>query len=197
MDHIAEFGVAAHWKYKDPKKIKEDDSKEYKWMHELLDLMNQSNTQDELIENFKIKLFQDSIYVFSPKGDVIELPKNSTPIDFAYSIHSEIGDKCVAAKINSNLQPLKSLLKNGDQVEILTSDDSQPSPLWERFAATSKVKSQIRRFIRSKKRNEHIKFGKEILVNAFMNEEIEFSYSAINKILKKNRILKNLMIYLN
>ena len=185
MDHIAEFGVAAHWKYKDPKKIKEDDSKEYKWMHELLDLMNQSNTQDELIENFKIKLFQDSIYVFSPKGDVIELPKNSTPIDFAYSIHSEIGDKCVAAKINSNLQPLKSLLKNGDQVEILTSDDSQPSPLWERFAATSKVKSQIRRFIRSKKRNEHIKFGKEILVNAFMNEEIEFSYSAINKILKK------------
>ena len=185
MDQIAEYGVAAHWKYKDPKQIKEKESKEYKWMHELLDLMNQSNSQDELIENSKIKLFEDNIYVFSPKGDVIELPKNSTPIDFAYSIHSEIGDKCVAAKINSNLQPLKSLLKNGDQVEILTSDDSQPSPLWERFAATSKVKSQIRRFIRSKKRNEHIKFGKEILVNAFMNEEIEFSYSAINKILKK------------
>ena len=184
MDQIAEYGVAAHWKYKDPKQIKEKESKEYKWMHELLDLMNQSNSQDELIENSKIKLFEDNIYVFSPKGDVIELPKNSTPIDFAYSIHSEIGDKCVASKINGNLQPLKSKLKNGDQVEILTSDDSQPSPLWERFVATPKVKSQIRRFMRSKKKDEHIIFGKEILINAFKNEGIEFSYDAIKKILK-------------
>jgi len=184
MNQIAEFGVAAHWKYKDPKKIKENESREYKWMHELLDLMNQSSNQDELIENSKIKLFQDSIYVFTPKGDVIELPKNSTPVDFAYSIHSEIGDKCVAAKINENLQPLKSILKNGDQVEILTSIDSQPSPLWERFVATSKVKSQIRRFMRSKKRQEYIIFGKEILINAFKKENIEFSNSAINKVLK-------------
>ena len=184
MDQIAEYGVAAHWKYKDPKKIKEKESKEYKWMYELLDLMNQSNNQDELIENSKIKLFEDNIYVFSPKGDVIELPKNSTPIDFAYSIHSEIGDKCVAAKINGNLQPLKSKLKNGDQVEILTSNDSQPSPLWERFVATPKVKSQIRRFMRSKKKDEYIIFGKEILINAFKKEGIEFSYDAIKKILK-------------
>ncbi len=100
---------------------------------------------------------------------------------FAYSIHSEIGDKCVAAKINGNLQPLKSILKNGDQVEILTSDDSQPSPLWERFVATPKVKSQIRRFMRSKKKDEYIIFGKEILINAFKNEGIEFSYDAIKK----------------
>ena len=184
MDQIAEFGVAAHWKYKDPKKIKEIDSKEYRWMHELLDLMNQSNNQDELIENSKIKLFQDNIYVFSPKGDVVELPKNSTPVDFAYSIHSEVGDKCVASKINGKLQPLKSILKNGDQVEILTSKESQPSPLWEMFAATSKVKSQIRKFMRSKKRDEYIIFGKEILINAFKNEEIDFSISAIKKILK-------------
>ena len=184
MDQIAEFGVAAHWKYKDPKKIKENDSKEYKWMYDLLDLMNHSNNQDELIENSKIKLFEDNIYVFSPKGDIIELPKNSTPVDFAYSIHSEIGDKCVASKINAKLQPLKSLLKNGDQVEILTSKESQPSPLWERFVATSKVKSQIRRFIRSKKRDEYIVFGKDILISAFKNEDIEFSLVAINKILK-------------
>ena len=184
MDQIAEYGVAAHWKYKDPKEIKEKESKEYKWMHELLDLMNQSNTQDELIENSKIKLFEDNIYVFSPKGDVIELPKNSTPVDFAYYIHSEIGDKCVAAKINGNLQPLKSILKNGDQVEILTSSESQPSPLWERFVATSKVKSQVRRFMRSKKKDEHIIFGKEILINAFKKEEIDFSNDAIEKVLK-------------
>ena len=185
MDQIAEFGVAAHWKYKDPKKIKANDTKEYKWMHELVDIMNQSTSQDELIENSKIKLFNDSIYVFSPKGDITELPKNSTPIDFAYSIHSEIGDKCVASKINGNLQPLKSKLNNGDQVEILTSKESQPSPLWARFAATSKVKSQIRRFIRSKKKDEYILFGKEILLNAFKTEDIEFSSNAINKILQK------------
>ena len=183
MDQIAEYGVAAHWKYKDPKQIKSNDTKEYKWMHELLDLMNQSNNQDELIENSKIKLFQDSIYVFSPKGDLIELPKNATPVDFAYSIHSEVGDKCVASKINGNLQPLKSILNNGDQVEILTSKDSQPSPLWERFAVTSRVKSQIRKFMRSKKRDEHTIFGKEILINTFKKEGIDFSNKAIDKVL--------------
>jgi GTP pyrophosphokinase len=184
MNQIAEFGVAAHWKYKDPKEIKERDTKEYRWMHELLDLMNSSSSQDELIENSKIKLFEDNIYVFSPKGDVLELPKNATPIDFAYSIHSEVGDKCVASKINGKLQPLKSILKNGDQIEIFTSDDSQPSPLWERFAVTSKVKSQIRKFMRSKKKEEYEIFGKEILMNAFKKENIEFSDSAINNILK-------------
>ena len=160
-----------------------------------LDIMNQSSNQDELIENSKINLFEDSIYVFSPKGDVVELPKNSTSIDFAYSIHSEIGDKCVASKINGNLQPLKSILKNGDQVEILTSNESQPSPLWERFVTTSKVKSQIRRFMRSKKRDEHIVFGKEILINSFKKEDIEFSESAINKILKNFNCKKNDDIY--
>ena len=184
MNQIAEFGVAAHWKYKDPKKIKENDSKEYKWMHELLEQMNQSTNQDELIENSKIQLFEDSIFVFSPKGDVIELPKNSTSIDFAYAIHSEIGDKCVGSKINGNSQPLKSILKNGDQVEILTSKESQPSPLWERFATTSRVKSQIRRFLRSKKREEHIIFGKEILINSFKKEGIDFSLSVIKKVVK-------------
>ena len=140
MDQIADFGVAAHWKYKDPKSIKEKDTKEYKWMHDLIDLMNSSLSQDELIENSKISVFNDQIYVFTPKGDLIELPVNSTPIDFAYSIHSQIGDKCVGAKINEKLQPLKTRLNNGDQIEIITSEESQPSPLWERFAATSKVK---------------------------------------------------------
>ena len=96
MNQIAEFGVAAHWKYKDPKKIKEKDTKEYKWMHDLVDLMNNSTSQDELLENSKIQVFQDDIYVFTPKGDVIELPKNSTTIDFAYAIHSEVGDKCLS-----------------------------------------------------------------------------------------------------
>ncbi len=184
MEQIADFGVAAHWKYKDPKIIKEKDTKEYKWMHDLLDLMNNSTNQDELIENSKIQLFRDHIYVFTPKGDVIELPKNATPIDFAYAIHSEVGDKCAAAKINEKSQPLKTVLKNGDQIEIITSDKSQPSPIWERFAVTSKVKSHIRRFFRSKKRDEYIRFGKEILNSIFNKENIEFNETTKNKIIK-------------
>ena len=184
MNQIADFGVAAHWKYKDPKKIKDKDTKEYKWMHELVDLMNSSVNQDELIENSKINVFQDDIYVFTPKGDVIELPKNATPIDFAYSIHSQIGDKCVGAKVNGKLQPLKIILKNGDQIEIITSEESQPSPLWQRFAVTSKVKSQVRRFFRTKKREEHIIFGKQILISFFNKENYELNQSTIDKIKK-------------
>ena len=184
MNQIAEFGVAAHWKYKDPKISKENDIKEYKWIYDLVELMENSSSQDELIDNSKMKLFQENIYVFSPKGDVFELPKNATPIDFAYSIHSEIGDKCVACKINGKLQPLKMKLKNGDQVEIITSTNAQPSPLWERFTVTSKVKSQVRRFMKSKKIDEHIVFGKEILKNLFERENIEFSEIAVKNVLK-------------
>ena len=182
MNKIADYGVAAHWKYKDPKSIKEKDTKEYKWMHELIDLMNSSANQDELIENSKINVFNDEIYVFTPKGDLIELPTNATPVDFAYAIHSQVGDKCVGAKINEKLQPLKTILKNGDQIEIITSEDSQPSPLWERFAVTSKVKSQIRRFFRSKKRDEYILFGKEILISLFNKENYDLNESTLKKI---------------
>ena len=183
MDQIADFGVASHWKYKDPKKIKEKDAREYKWVHDLVDSMNSSVTQDELIQNSKLKVFQNDIFVFTPKGDLIELPKNATPVDFAYAIHSQIGDRCVGAKINDKLQPLKTILKNGDQIEIITSETSQPSPLWQRFAVTTKVKSQLKRFSRFKKREEHIIFGREILVNYFQKENYEFNKNIEQKIL--------------
>ncbi len=183
MDQIADFGVASHWKYKDPKKIKEKDAKEYKWVYDLVDSMNSSVSQDELIQNSKLKVFQNDIFVFTPKGDLIELPKNATPIDFAYAIHSQIGDKCVAAKINDKLQPLKTILNNGDQIEIITSESSQPSPLWQRFAVTTKVKSQLRRFFRFKKKEEHIIFGREILINYFHKENYEFNKNIEQKIL--------------
>ena len=183
MDQIADFGVASHWKYKDPKKIKEKDAREYKWVYDLVDSMNSSVTQDELIQNSKLKVFQNDIFVFTPKGDLIELPKNATPVDFAYAIHSQIGDKCVAAKINDKLQPLKTILNNGDQIEIITSESSQPSPLWQRFAVTTKVRSQLRRFFKFKKKEEHIIFGREILINYFQKENYEFNKNTEQKIL--------------
>ena len=183
MDQIADFGVASHWKYKDPKKIKEKDAREYKWVYDLVDSMNSSVSQDELIKNSKLKVFQNDIFVFTPKGDLIELPKNATPVDFAYAIHSQVGDKCIAAKVNDKLQPLKTILKNGDQIEIITSETSQPSPLWQRFAVTTKVKSQLRRFFRFKKKEEYIIFGREILVNYFQKENYEFNKNIEQKIL--------------
>ena len=194
MNQIAEFGVAAHWKYKDPLSVKEKEAKEYRWLYDLLELMENSASQDDLIENSKIKLFQNNIYVFSPKGDVYELPKNASSVDFAYSIHSEIGDKCVACKINGKLQPLKTTLNNGDQVEIITSSEAKPSPLWERFSVTNKVRSQLRKFMRSKKKDEHIQFGKEILQNIFEKESIDYSEKALERILNefKSKDLDNL-----
>ena len=185
MNQIAEFGVAAHWKYKNPKSVKGKDTKEYKWLYDLLELLENSSSQEELIENSKIKLFQEHIFVFSPKGDVFQLPNSATSIDFAYAIHSEVGDKCVGCKINGKAQPLKTILKNGDQVEIITSLNANPSPIWERIAVTSKVKSNLRKFIRSKKKNEHIKFGSEILKNLFKKEEVEFSKQAVEEVLSK------------
>ena len=191
MNQIADYGVASHWKYKDPKKIKEKDAKEYMWVHDLIDSMNASSSQDELIENSKLKVFQNDIYVFTPKGDVVELPKNATPIDFAYAIHSQIGDKCIAVKINEKLQPLKTILNNGDQIEIITSVNSQPSPMWRRFAVTTKVKSELRRFFRSKKKDEHIIFGREILYTLFHKENYEINKSTEEKI-KEEYSLKSL-----
>ena len=184
MNQIADFGVASHWKYKDPKKIKEKDAREYKWVYDLVDSMNSSASQDELIQNSKLKVFQNDIFVFTPKGDLIELPKNATPVDFAYAIHSQIGDQCVAAKINDKLQPLKTVLNNGDQIEIIISESSQPSPLWQRFAVTTKVKSQLRRFFKFKKKEEHIIFGREILMNYFQKENYEYNKNIEKKILK-------------
>lgn len=185
MHEIAEYGVAAHWKYKNPKHVKEKEFKEYHWLQDLFEIMEQSNSSDDIVKDTKMQLFKENVYVFSPKGDIYELPNKSTPIDFAYTVHSEIGDTCVGAKINGKMQPLTKKLNNGDQVEIITSNNSTPSPIWERFAVTSKVKSRIRRFIRSQKRDEYLKFGKEILVNTFESQEINFNEDLLKSILPK------------
>ena len=185
MQEISEYGVAAHWKYKNPKDVKTKDSKEYQWLHDLVEIIEQANAPEDIVKDTKIQLFKDNVYAFSPKGDIFELPVNSTPVDFAYAIHSDIGDTCIGAKINGKLQPLKIKINNGDQVEIITSKSSSPSPLWERFAVTNKVKSRIRKFMRSQKRDEYLKLGKDILLTTFKNEDINFNDKILNEILKK------------
>ena len=185
MQEISEYGVAAHWKYKNPKDVKEKDKKEYQWLHDLVEIIEQANKPEEIIKDTKMQLFRNNVYAFSPKGDIYELPANSTPIDFAYTIHSDIGDTCIGAKINGRLQPLKIKINNGDQVEIITSKNSSPSPLWERFAVTNRVKTRIRKFVRSQKKDEYLKLGKQILLTTFKTENLSLNEKVNKEILNK------------
>lgn len=144
MHDEADLGVAAHWAYKEGQgKPNYKDIKQFRWMRELLDIIEQESKPEEFLEHTKLELFQDQVYVFSPKGDLIELPNGATPVDFAYAVHSAVGDKCVGAKINGRIAPLNTKLNNGDQVEVITSKNQTPSPTWERFVVTGKARSHI------------------------------------------------------
>ncbi len=153
MHDVAEFGVAAHWKYKHgDMKV---DGRQYRWLRELLDILEHATNPEEFLEHTKLEMFQDQVFCFSPKGDLIALPRGATAVDFAYAVHSEVGDTCVGAKVNGRIMPLRSALQNGDQVEILTSKAQTPSPDWEKFVVTGKAKARIRRFIHMKERDQY------------------------------------------
>lgn len=180
MQDEADLGVAAHWAYKEDKvKAKLKDIKQYRWMRELLDIIEQEAKPEEFLENTKLELFQDQVYAFSPKGDLIELPAGSCPVDFAYAVHSAVGDKCVGAKINGRIAPLNTKLHNGDQVEIITAKNQTPSPTWERFVVSGKARSHIRRFIRTQQRGEYVTLGKAMLQKVFQQEGYEFTDKAV------------------
>ncbi len=157
MHQVAEYGLAAHWEYKQGQ---HRDGKQYRWLRELLDLMKHCSDPNDFLEHSKIAMYQDQVFCFSPKGDLITLPKGATPIDFAYAVHSRIGDSCTGVKINGKIKPLRTVLQNGDQVEILTAKNQTPSPEWERIAVTAKARANIRRFLRVQKRNQYIESAK-------------------------------------
>lgn len=183
MHQEADLGVAAHWAYKqDDMEAALSDAKKYRWLRELVDIIDQEQHPEDFLENTKLELFQDQVYVFSPKGDLMELPMGATPVDFAYAVHSGVGDKCVGAKLNGRIVPLSTKMKNGDQVEIITSKNQQPSPAWERFVVSGKAKSHIRRFIRQQQRDEYIILGRTMLQKIFKTEEYEFNEKAITGI---------------
>jgi guanosine-3',5'-bis(diphosphate) 3'-pyrophosphohydrolase len=180
MAEEAELGVAAHWAYKGGNRDSDlKDLKKFRWLRELLDIMDSEARPEELLENTKLELFQDQVYCFSPKGDLTELPMGSTPVDFAYAVHSAIGDKCVGAKINGRIAPLNTKLNNGDQVEIITAKNQTPSPTWERFVVTGKARSHIRRFIRTQQRDQFVTLGKTMLQKIFQMEDYEFTERAV------------------
>jgi len=161
MHEVAERGVAAHWMYKEnAKAIDEELSNWVNWVREIFENAEQVPTA-QLMESFKLNLYQDEIYLFTPKGELKILPTGATPVDFAYEIHSKIGQHCLAAKVNGRIVPLDSVLKSGDQVEILTSKNQTPNPDWEKFVVTHKAKSHIRRWVREEQRKA-MDAGKEL-----------------------------------
>lgn len=186
MHDIAENGVAAHWHYKkgDNQGVNMREGKQYRWLRELLDILDHASGPEEFLEHTKLEMFQDQVFCFSPKGDLITLPRGATIVDFAYSVHSEIGNTCVGGKINGRMMPLKSELKNGDQVEIITSKAQTPSPTWERFIVTGKARAAIRRFVRLKEREQYMELGRAMLDRAFHQEDYEYSAKAVKGVLK-------------
>ena len=176
MHEINEKGVAAHWAYKQGQKVA---GRSFRWIRELLEILEQAQNPDEFLENTKLEMYNDQVFCFTPKGDLIGLPYGSTPVDFAYAVHSSVGDKCVGAKINGEIKPLRSVLQNGDQVEVLTSKAQHPSTEWERFVVTGKAKAAIRRYVRACKREQFLSLGKDILEKLFKQESLEFNEKAI------------------
>ena len=182
MHEVAEFGVAAHWHYKQGGSV--TDGRQYRWIRHLLDILEQAGSADDFLENTKLQMFQDEVFCFTPKGDLISLPSGATPVDFAYAVHSEIGDHCVGAKVNGRMVPLRTVLQNGDQVDIVTSRAQVPSPSWERFAVTGKARARIRRFIRTRERDQYAQLGRSILEKTFHEEGHEFTGRTVEEAVK-------------
>ena len=184
MHESADLGVAAHWAYKQGQPA---ETKQYRWLRDLLELVEHGLKPEEFLEHTKLELFQDQVFCFTPKGDLIALPRGATPVDFAYAVHSAIGDHCVGAKVNGRIVPLSSSLQNGDQVDISTSKTQTPSPAWERFVKTGAAKARIRRFVRNRQREEYVSLGRAMLKKEFRQEGHEFNDKAVATVAKNFR----------
>jgi len=175
MDKVAKSGIAAHWSYKEGKVADEKLGEAYAWVQDLVE--NQENVKNpgEFMENVRIDLFQDEVYVFSPKGEIKTLPKGATPIDFAYAIHTEVGNQCSGAKVNGRLVSLTYELKTGDAVEIIITKGNTPSKDWIGFVKTVKARSRIRHFIRSDEKEHSVALGKDLLEKEFRKHSLNFN----------------------
>lgn len=186
MHDVAENGVAAHWRYKSENGVsgKPTDGKQYRWLRELLEILETAAEPEEFLEHTKLEMFQDQVFCFTPKGDLINLPQDATPVDFAYAVHTEVGDRTVGVKINGRMMPLRTRLKNGDQVDIVTSKTHTPSPTWENFVVTGKARARIRRYVRAKERDQYIALGTAMLERAFLEAEYPMTEKALKGVLK-------------
>ena len=177
MDKVAQNGVAAHWLYKSSEihlEVNKAQLRAREWVQRLLELQRSTGDSIEFIENVKIDLFPDEVYVFTPKGHIMELPRGATPVDFAYAVHSDVGNQCVAAKVNRRLVPLSIPLANGQTVEIITSPAAQPTPSWLNFVVTGKARGNIRNFLKTQQHSESILMGQRLMEQAFFDLDSQY-----------------------
>jgi GTP pyrophosphokinase len=186
MERVAEFGVAAHWEYKQGAAPAQ--GKQYRWLRGLLDILDQAAGPEEFLEHTKLEMFRDEVFCFTPKGELFALPRGATVIDFAYAVHSEIGDTCNGARVNGRNVQLRSLLQNGDQVEIETKRGNTPNPDWEKFVVTGRAKSRIRRFARVNQRGEHIKSGRQMLTDGLSQLGLAYGEKPLQAVLERFRV---------
>jgi GTP diphosphokinase / guanosine-3',5'-bis(diphosphate) 3'-diphosphatase len=183
MHHIAEYGIAAHWKYKESGTAAKADTavdQKLAWLRQLVDWQYDLEDAQEYLDTVKMNLFADEVFVFSPGGDVFDLPSGSTSIDFAYRVHTDIGHRCIGARINDRIMPLNSVLKNGDIVEIITSKAAHPTLDWLNFAKTHSAKSRIRQWFKKHHRDEHIQQGRQML-------DAELGHAVLEEFLKSEK----------
>ena len=189
MHRRAELGLAAHWAYKDgtvaPDLASGDN---YNWVKQLIDLLEQSEDPQEFLDNTKIDLFQNQVFCFTPRGHLISLPGDATVVDFAYAVHSDVGNTCVGARINGKIRPLHTVLRNGDQVDILRSKNAAPNPEWLNIVVSAKARASIRRYIRNAERDQHVALGRQILARAYRMNEVEAKEKALDDIASKWRL---------
>jgi GTP pyrophosphokinase len=196
MHDLAERGVAAHWRYRE--RVEERDAaaaSAYKWLGDMVELLEKGDSPEEFLEHSRLHMYQDQVFCFTPKGDLISLPRGATPIDFAYAVHTDLGHSTVGAKVNGAHVPLHTPLQNGDQVQIISTKDQSPSPLWEQFVVTGRARAEIRRFLRHARRDEHAKLGRKILEKSFADEGVELTAKAIEEVARKLRLHKPEDVY--
>ncbi len=175
MDRVAKSGIAAHWSYKEGRVIDDQASKKFAWIQDLVENQASYRNPEEFLENVRIDLFPDEVYVFTPHGDIKTLPKGATPVDFAYQIHTEVGNQCTGAKVNGRMVPLNTELQTGDTVDILTSKNHNPSKDWLTFVKTVKARSRIRQWIKVQEKNRSLSLGREMCEKAFRKYRLNFS----------------------
>ncbi|MEB3221297.1 MAG: bifunctional (p)ppGpp synthetase/guanosine-3',5'-bis(diphosphate) 3'-pyrophosphohydrolase [Candidatus Sericytochromatia bacterium] len=183
MHRVAEYGIAAHWRYKEGGKELSDLDTKLTWLRQMLDWQNDLKDANEYLTTVKEDLFADEVFVFSPRGDVIDLPRDATPLDFAYRIHTDVGHRCVGAKVNGRIVPLDTHLANGDIVEVITSKKPSPSRDWLKIVATTSAKNRIRQWYKKEHRDENIALGREAL-------EREVGRNGLEQLLRSDRALE-------